>query len=150
MNSPTWLEMKLIRYFMAVQSLSSGQGRIRFVSALKGKWLQSEYSDLARIRISPRFIPILVTCKFDVDPIKIEGTIDRTMSNMGFFGTQAQVTPKWIVWSGRNSKSSEILWPSWLFVQDWRRSDKKCSRYLPDNIFSITSLWEQFSSFKGQ
>ena len=28
--------------------------------------------------------------------IKIEGTIDRTRSNMGFFATQGQVTPKWI------------------------------------------------------
>ena len=34
----------------------------------------------------------LVTCKFDIDPIKIECTIDRTRSNMGFFSTQGQVT----------------------------------------------------------
>ena len=32
----------------------------------------------------------LVTCKFDIDPIKIECTIDRTRSNMGFFSTQGQ------------------------------------------------------------
>ena len=38
-----------------------------------------------------------VICTFDEDPIKIEGTIDRTRSNMGFFDTQGQVTPKWIV-----------------------------------------------------
>ena len=38
-----------------------------------------------------------VTCKFDEDPIKIEDTIDRTKSNMGFFAIQGQVTPKWIV-----------------------------------------------------
>ena len=35
-------------------------------------------------------------------------------SNMVFFGTQGQVTPKWIVWSGRNLNLSEILWLSWL------------------------------------
>ena len=35
-----------------------------------------------------------VTCKFDEDLIKIKGTIDRTRSNMGFFATQGQVTPK--------------------------------------------------------
>ena len=50
-----------------------------------------------------------VTCKLDEDLIKTEGTINRTRSNMGFFATQEQVTPKWIVQSGRNSNSSKIL-----------------------------------------
>ena len=36
---------------------------------------------------------VLATCKFDEDMIEIEGTIDRTRSNMGFFGSQGQVTP---------------------------------------------------------
>ena len=40
------------------------------------------------------FMAVLATCKFIEDPIKIEGTIDRTRSNMGFFGSQGQVTPK--------------------------------------------------------
>ena len=56
----------------------------------------------------------LVASKFDKDPIKIEGTIDRTRSNKGFFFTQGQVTPKWIVRSGWNSNSFKILWLSWL------------------------------------
>ena len=59
------------------------------------------------------FMAVLATCKFDEDPIKIEGTIDWTWSNMGFFGSQGQVTPKWKVWSGGNSNSSENLWLSW-------------------------------------
>ena len=29
---------------------------------------------------------------------------------MGFFGSQGQVTPKWIVWSRQNSNSSKNLW----------------------------------------
>ena len=37
---------------------------------------------------------VQATCKFDEDPTKIEGTIDRTRSNMGFLGSQGQVTPK--------------------------------------------------------
>ena len=37
---------------------------------------------------------VLATCKFVEDPIKIEGTIDRTKSNTGFFGSRGQVTPK--------------------------------------------------------
>ena len=31
-----------------------------------------------------KFMPVLVTCKFDEDPIKTEGNIDRTRSNTGF------------------------------------------------------------------
>ena len=57
---------------------------------------------------------VLATCKFDEDPIKIEGTIDLTRSNMGFIGSQGQITPKWKVWSGWNSNSSKNLWLSWL------------------------------------
>ena len=44
-------------------------------------------------------MPVLVTCKYDEDPIKIEGTIDRTMSNMGFFHSMA-----------RNSKVDSPFW----------------------------------------
>ena len=40
------------------------------------------------------FIAVLTTCKFDEDPIKIEGTVDRTRLNTGFFGAKGQVTPK--------------------------------------------------------
>ena len=42
-------------------------------------------------------MPVLVICKFDEDPIQIEGTIDRTRSNMGFFSTKGQLTLKRIV-----------------------------------------------------
>ena len=38
------------------------------------------------------FMAVLAACKFDEDLIKIEGTIDRTRSNMGFFSTLGQVT----------------------------------------------------------
>ena len=37
---------------------------------------------------------VLATCKFDEDPIKIEGTINWTRSNIGFLGFQGQVTRK--------------------------------------------------------
>ena len=90
-----------------------------------------------------------VTGKFDEDPIKIEGTIDRTRSNKGFFATQEQVTPKWMGRSGWNSNSSKILWPSWLPVR-LMKIRKKASSYHPDNMFSIISLWENSSSLKGE
>ena len=53
------------------------------------------------------FMAVQATCKFDKDLIKIKGTIDQTRSNMDFFGSQGQVTPKWKVWSGRNTNSTE-------------------------------------------
>ena len=36
-----------------------------------------------KLELIQEFMAALVTCKFE-DPIKIEGTIDRTRSNMGF------------------------------------------------------------------
>ena len=40
------------------------------------------------------FMAVLATCKIDEEPIKIEDTIHRTWSYMGFFGSQGKVTPK--------------------------------------------------------
>ena len=47
-----------------------------------------------KFELIQEFMAVLATCKFDEDPIKIEGSIDRTRSNMVFFGSQGQVTPK--------------------------------------------------------
>ena len=41
---------------------------------------------------------VLATCKFDEDLIKIEGTIDRTRSNMGFFSTQVTLDVNSLMW----------------------------------------------------
>ena len=49
---------------------------------------------LPKFELIWEFMAAPVTCKFDEDLIKIEGTIDRTRSNMGFFATQGLVTPK--------------------------------------------------------
>ena len=35
-------------------------------------------------------------------------------SSMAFFNNPGQITPKWLVWSGQNSNTSEILCLSWL------------------------------------
>ena len=65
-------------------------------------------------------MPVLVSCKFDGDPIKNEGaqycvhnifSIISLWENIGF---QGQATPKLIVRSGPKSNSSEILCLSWL------------------------------------
>ena len=40
------------------------------------------------------FMAVLAICKFEEDPIKIVGTVNRTRSNMDFFSPQGQVIPK--------------------------------------------------------
>ena len=57
---------------------------------------------------------ILVTFKYEEDPIKIEGARVATTQNTDFSNTQGQVTLQSEVGSGRNSNSSEMLWISWL------------------------------------
>ena len=50
--------------------------------------------------------------------MKIQSKLKALLIGQGqiwvFFSSQGQVTPKWNVWSGRNSNSSENLWLSWL------------------------------------
>ena len=54
---------------------------------------------------------VQVICKFYEVSIKTKPAMLRTRSNMAFFGTKGQglVTPRSIVPSNRNSKSSAIL-----------------------------------------
>ena len=63
-------------------------------------------SDLVVIWI----MPVLLICKFHEDWMKTKQAMLWTQ--MGLFGTQGQVTPKWIVWSGQNSNLVEILYMS--------------------------------------
>ena len=57
---------------------------------------------------------ILVTSKYEEDPIKIEGTRVATTQNIDFSNTRGQITLQSEVESGRNSNSSEMLWMSLL------------------------------------
>ena len=52
---------------------------------------------------------ILVTSKYEEDPIKIESARVATTLNIDFSNTQGQLTPRSEVGSGRNSNSSEML-----------------------------------------
>ena len=53
---------------------------------------------------------ILVTSKYEEDPIKIEGARVATIQNIDFSNTQGQITQQSEVGSGRNSNSSEMIW----------------------------------------
>ena len=57
---------------------------------------------------------ILVTSKYNEDPIKIVGARVATTQNIDFSNTQGQITPQSEVGSGRNSNSSEMLCMSLL------------------------------------
>ena len=52
---------------------------------------------------------ILVTSKYEKDPIKIESARVATTQNIDFSNTQRQITPQSEVGSGRNSNSFEML-----------------------------------------
>ena len=60
---------------------------------------------------------ILVTSKYEQDPIKIEGARVATTQNIDFSNTQGQITPQSEFGSGQNSNSSEMLWMSLLFLR---------------------------------
>ena len=71
-------------------------------SAVKGRiWLKFKH-----IR---DVMAILVTSKYEEDPIKIESARVATTLNINFSNTQRQITPRSEVGSGRNSNSSEML-----------------------------------------
>ena len=52
---------------------------------------------------------ILVTSKYEEDPIKIEGARVATTQNIDFSNTQGQITPQSEVRFGQNSNSSKML-----------------------------------------
>ena len=57
---------------------------------------------------------IVVTFKYEEDPIKIESARVATTLNIDFSNTQGQITPRSEVGSGQNSNSSEMLQMSLL------------------------------------
>ena len=124
-----WLEVDLIRDFMAIlvtckidEDWVKAEVAIVWITLspfqVYGKNFHrsrasnsKENSPIApEIKPIRDFIAVLVICKFEEHPIENEVAIDRTRSTMGFFGSQGQVSPKWIVWSRRNSNLSGNLW----------------------------------------
>ena len=72
---------------------------------------------MAEIELIRDVMAILVTSKYEEDPIKIEGARVATTQNIDFSNTQGQITPQSEVGSGRNSNSSEMLWMSLLILR---------------------------------
>ena len=130
-NSLTWPKFELFRDFMAAlvtckyeEYPMKNEVTIDLFLHYKYMWAYFRHSRASNTEVNSliwpkfelirEFMAVLPICKFDEDPIKMEGTINRIRSNMRFFGFQGQVTPKRKIWSGRNSNSSENLWLFWL------------------------------------
>ena len=72
---------------------------------------------MAEIELIRDVMAIIVTSKYEEDPIEIEGARVATTQNIDFSNTQGQITPQSEVGSGRNSNSSEMLWMSLLILR---------------------------------
>ena len=83
-------------------------------------------------------MPVLVTNKFDEDPIKNETASLECMGN--FSDAQGHLTLSGVVRSGPNSNSSEILCLS-LLPASLKKSDQKQQRKGGDIVFPIISQW---------
>ena len=64
----------------------------RYLTCLRASNTEVNSLIWPKFELNREFMAVLVTCKFNEDPIKIECTIDRTRSNMGFYSSQGQVT----------------------------------------------------------
>ena len=66
-----------------------------------------------------------------------------TVASMAFFNNQGQITPKWLVWSGQNSNSSEIV--TCKFDKDLINNE----RASVETSFSHCGLWKKNPVLKG-
>ena len=95
-----------------LQSYSSSKVR----NLLHSRASNTKMSGLIRptIGLDRAFMPVLVTSNFDDDLIKTErASMETPFSHLkckgNFLDAEGQLTPKSVVWLGRNSKSSKIL-----------------------------------------
>ena len=77
------------------------------------------------------FIPVLIICKFEEDPIKTEGA----MASTTFFQ--------------RSVADNSLFYGCAGYLQVWWRSDKKWGRYCVHNIFSILVHEKHFRRTKA-
>ena len=97
-------------------------------------------------RLSPP--PVMLHIKFDQDwPTGLRDTCIQ-VRKCKIFVTQGQVTPKWVVWSGPKSNSSELLCLSWL-PATLMMIRSKINELAWRQHFPIISLWGFFLTLKG-
>ena len=91
---------------------------------------------------------VLVTCKYEEDPIKNEGARVVTTLYSNFSGAQGQITLVLVSVSGRNLNSSKLSCmsslPARMRMIDSKMKELECSQDSP-----IISLWGFFQTLKG-
>ena len=87
------------------------------------------------------FMHVLITCKYEKDPIKNSRENVMTSSMAIFSDAQGQLTPLSVVGSGRISNSCKLLCMSSL-PASIKRIRSKQSRKRDDALFPIITLWE--------
>ena len=81
--------------------------------------------------------PMMLHIKFDQDwPI---GFKDIQVQKCGIFVTQRQVTPKWVVWFGPKSNSTELL-----CLSCYQQLHSQWSNLLPANSIVSGPIWLKF------
>ena len=92
---------------------------------------------------------VLVTCKYEEDPIKNEGArVDTTLSN-NFADAQGRITLVLVSVSGRNLNSSTLSCMSLLPARMRMIDSKMKELYSVHKISPIISLWGFFQTLKG-
>ena len=93
---------------------------------------------------------VLVTCKYEEDPIKNEGARVDTTLYSNFSDAQGQITLVLVSVSGRNLNSSNLSCMSSLPAR-MRMIDSKMKELSSvHKIFPIISLWGFFQTLIGQ
>ena len=91
---------------------------------------------------------VLVTCKYEKDPIKNEGARVDTTLYSNFSDAQGQITLVLVSVTGRILNSSKLSCISSLPAR-MRMIDSKMKELEWSQDFSIISLWGFFKSLKG-
>ena len=90
--------------------------------------------------------PAMLHIKFDQD--WSTGFRDIQVQKCEIFVTQGQVTPKWVVWLGPKSNSTELLCLSWL-PATLMMIRSKMNQLAWRHRFPIIFLWEIFLDAQG-
>ena len=91
---------------------------------------------------------VLITCKYEEDPIKNEGARVVTTLYINISDAQGQITLVLVVVSGRNLNSSKLSCMS-LLPARMRMIKSKMKELEVHKISPIISLWGFFQTLKG-
>ena len=155
-NGPIWPQLEIVRDFMHV--LVTCKFKKDRIKSNRESWRHHfpHYKTMGAFccRGHQSFDPICLKTLCSLSPppvtlhIKFEqdqptGLSDIQVRKCKIFVIQGQVTPKWVVWSGHKSNSSELFRLSWL-PATLMLIRSKMNELAWRRHFPIISLWELF------